>query len=214
MNQLGSKYKHLYELTFTETNSGLEKTDFIIEYSKLSFNDGFLLKTVEPDSKEKFSEILSTVPKPVEKLDFNIKFQRATLDVNNFIFHLINNKSLKLKKWGLHEDDSDFLEIIDSYNTEEKFQTIGIYELNKNKLQNRLYTEARQGSIYDDWSISDGRTEKMIHEFTDYAIPNGANYRAFEFENWGDYIMGLFIGFIIINIDKGHLTFFAKDDYD
>ena len=214
MNQLDNKYKYLYDLTFTETISGLEKTDFIIEYSKLSFNDGFLFKTVEPDSKEKFTEILNSVSNPVEKLDFNIKFQRATLDVNNFVFHLINNESLKVKKWSLHEDDSDFLEIIDSYNTEEKFQTIGIYELNKNKLQNRIYTEARQGSIYDDWTISDGRTEKMVHQFIDSVIPNGDNYRAFEFENWGDYIMRFFIGFIIINIDKGHLTFFAKDDYD
>jgi hypothetical protein len=214
MHQPDHPYQQLYDLSFTEIETGLEKTDFIVAYSALSFNDGFLFKTVEPNAKEPFREIVNRIAKPLEELDFNIPFQRATPDANKFLFHLINNESLKLKKWGLHEDDTDFLETTAEYNTEEKFQTLGIYALNKNKLQHRLYTEARQGSIYTKWKIPDGRTEKMIHAFIDAAIPQGDNYRAFEFQKWGNYIMGFFVGFILINLDKGQLSFFAKDDYD
>ncbi|MEP7264470.1 MAG: hypothetical protein ABI772_08230 [Bacteroidota bacterium] len=214
MNLPNNKYKDLYDLVFTEINIDLEKTDFITEYSKLSFNDGFLFKTVEPDLKQKFREILNTVLKPIEKPDFNIKFQRANSDVNDFIFHLINNESLQSKNWGLHEDDSDFLQITDSYNTEEKFRTLGIYELDKNNLQKRLYTEAKEGSIYIDWKVSDRLTEKMIQQFTDTLFSESDDCRAFEFEVWGDYIMGYFLGFLLINISKGQVTFFVKDDYD
>ena len=92
----------------------------------MSFNDGFLFKTVEPGLKQKFKDILNTVLKPIEKLDFNIKFERANPDVNDFIFNLINNESLKSKKWGLYEADSDFLEIIDSYNSQLKFEAIRV----------------------------------------------------------------------------------------
>ncbi|MCU0351745.1 MAG: hypothetical protein MUF43_13110 [Flavobacterium sp.] len=209
-----NKYKTLYDFIFTEIDIGLEKTNFIKEYSKLPFNDGFLLKTVQANSIEKFKKILNTIAVPSEKLDFNIKFQRANQDVNNFIFHLINNENLKSKNWGIHEADTDFLQIIDDYNTEVKFQAIDVYELNKNKLQDRLYCAAREGSIYESWTVPDRQTEKMIYQFVETVFPDSDKYKAFEFTNWGDYIMGYFIGFILINIDKGHLTFFAKDDYD
>lgn len=214
MHQPDHPYQPLYDLRFTETASALAESAFITAYSTLSFNDGFLFKTVEPDAKESFREIVNRISKPLEKPDFNVRFQRATPDANKFLFHLIHHESLRSKKWGLHEDDTNFLETTDNYNTEEKFQALGIYELNKNKLQHRLYTEARQGSIYTQWKIPDGRTEKMVHEFLDAAIPPGDHYRAFEFEKWGNYIMGFFLGFILINLDKGHLSFFAKDDYD
>ena len=118
------------------------------------------------------------------------------------------------KKWGINEQDEDFFNIIEKYDSAEKFKTLSIYELDKNKFGRRLYEEAKEGSIYDDWLISDRQTETMVSEFINKLVDGNNTYRMFEYENWGDYIMGYFLGFIIINVENAQITFFVKDDFD
>jgi hypothetical protein len=214
MNDQSNIYQKIEEINFCEIKTVLQKSDFITEYSKLSFNDGFLFKTIEVEEKEIFSTLLNQIPTLNEDFDVNQKFQKTSKDVNDFLYFLINNKTLKAKKWGIHEDDDNFFEIVEEFKSLEKFRNIPIYELNTIKLQRRLREIAKSGSIYDDWLISDNRTEKIVSEFVNNLFKEDDKYRIFEYDNWGDYLMGYFIGFIFINISKAQITFFVKDDYD
>jgi|GEM_PF-2415804 len=214
MNFHSNKYQKIKEINFCEIETELQNSDFIIEYSKLSFNDGFLFKSIETKEKEFLNNLVNQIHRLKEDFDVNHKFQKASNDVNDFIYFLINNDSLKAKKWGIHEDDDDFLEIIEEFKSLEKFRNLSIYELNTIKLERRLSEIAKSGSIYDDWTLSDRRTEKIVGEFVNNLFKKEEKYRIFKFENWGDYIMGFFIGFIFINISKSQITFFVKDDYD
>lgn len=214
MNFQSNKYQKIKEINFCEIETELQKSDFIKEYSKLSFNDGFLFKTIETNEKEIFIDLSSQIFKPKEDFDVNIRFQKASKDVNDFIYFLINNESLINKNWGIHEDDDNFLEIIEEFKSLENFRNLSIYELNTIKLQRRLREIAKSGSIYDDWILPDRQTEKIVSEFVNSLFKKDEKYRIFEYENWGDYIMGYFIGFIFINISKAQITFFVKDDYD
>lgn len=214
MNSQSNIYQKIKEINFYEIGTELHESDFIIEYSKLNFNDGFLFKTIEVQEKETFRTLSNQIPKLKEDFDVNQKFQKASKDVNDFIYFLINNESLKAIKWGIHEDDDNFLEIVEEFKSLEKFRNIPIYELNTIKLQRRLHEIAKYGSIYDDWLVSDRRTEKIVSEFVNNLFEEDDKHRIFEYDNWGDYIMGFFIGFIFINISKAQITFFVKDDYD
>lgn len=214
MNIQSNKYQKIKEIIFFEIETYLQEFDFIKKYSELSFNDGFLFKTIETTEKETFIDLSSKIFKPKEDFDVNLRFQKASKDVNDFIYFLINNESLINKKWGIHEDDDNFLEIITEFKSLENFRNLSVYELNKIKLQRRLREIARSGSIYDEWTLNDIHTEKIVSEFVDNLFTKNEKYRIFEFENWGDYIMGYFIGFIFINISKAQITFFVKDDYD
>lgn len=214
MNENTNKYKKIKEISFDEINTDLQKSNFIEEYSKLSFNDGFLFKTIEAKEKDIFKEISNQILKLNEDFDVNIKFQKASKDVNDFLYYIITNESLKAKKWGIHEDDEDFLEIVDEFKSLENFKKLTICELNTMKLQRRLHEIAKCGSIYDDWTLSDRLTENIISDFVNSIFQKNEEYRIFEFENWGDYIMGFFNGFIFINISKSQISFFVKDDYD
>jgi hypothetical protein len=214
MNENTNKYQKIKEISFDEINTDLQKSKFIEEYSKLSFNDGFLFKTIEAKEKEIFKELSNQILKLNENFDVNIKFQKASKDVNDFLYYIITNESLIAKKWGIHEDDEDFLEIVDEFKSLENFKNLTICELNTMKLQRRLYEIAKSGSIYDDWTLSDRLTEKIISDFVNSIFQKNEEYRIFEFENWGDYIMGFFDGFIFINISKSQISFFVKDDYD
>ena len=211
---MANKYQKINELTFCEVETELQKSDFIKEYSKLIFNDGFLFKTIEAQEKEIFSKLSNQLHEITEDFDINRKFQKASKDVNDFIYFLINNESLKANKWGIHEDDDNFLEIIEEFKSLEKFRNLHIYELNTIKLQRGLREIGKSGSIYNDWSLSDRQTEKIVNEFVINLFEKNNSYRIFEFSKWGEYIMGFFIGFIFINISKAQITFFAKDDYD
>ena len=213
MNE-SSKYRELLNFEFDEIDIEIQETQFIINYSQLSFNDGFLLKTITVNNKEHLKFILNNITKPNYKFDINNKFQPADKDVNDFLYNLIKNDHLREKKWGINEQDEDFFNIIEKYDSAEKFKTLSIYELDKNKFGRRLYEEAKKGSIYDDWLISDRQTEKMVSEFINKLVDRNSTYRMFEYENWGDYIMGYFLGFIIINVENAQITFFVKDDYD
>lgn len=213
MNE-SNKYRELLNFKFNEIDIGIQETQFIINFSQLSFNDGFLLKTITTKNTEDLKFILNNIIKPNYNFDINKKFQPADKEINEFLFNLIKNDHLRNKKWGIHEDDEDFFNIIEKYDSSEKFKTLSIYELDKNKLGRRLYEIAKEGSIYHNWLISDRQTEKMISEFINKLIDKNNTYRLFEYENWGDYIMGFFRGFIIINVENAQITFFVKDDYD
>jgi len=214
MNENTNKYQKIKQISFDEINTDLQESKFIEEYSKLSFNDGFLFKTIEAKEKDAFKEISNQILRLNEDSDVNIKFQKAHRDVNDFLYYLITNESFVAKKWGIHEDDEDFLEIAAEFKSLENFKNLTICELNTIKLQRRLCEIAKSGSIYDDWTLSDSLTEKIISEFVNSLFQKKEEYRIFEFQNWGDYIMGLFNGFIFINISKSQITFFVKDDYD
>jgi len=214
MNENTNKYQKIKEISFDEINTDLQKSKFIEEYSKLSFNDGFLFKTIEAKEKDIFKEISNQILKLNEDFDVNIKFQKASKDVNDFLYYIITNESLIAKKWGIHEDDEDFLEIVDEFKSLENFKNLTICELNIMKLKRRLHEIAKSGSIYDDWTLSDRLTEKIVSDFANSIFQKNEEYRIFEFENWGDYIMGFFNGFIFINISKSQISFFVKDDYD
>lgn len=214
MNESTNKFKKINEINFDEINSDLQKTKFFEEYSKLSFNEGFLLKTIEAKEKDIFQEIANQIPKLNEFYDVDQKFQKASNDVNDFLYYLITNESLIIKKWGIHEADEDFLEIVDEFKPIEKFRNLTICELNLINLKRKIQEIATSGSIYDNWTFSDSLTEKIVSEFINSLFQKNDAYRIFQYTKWGNYLIGLFDGFIFINISKSQITIFAKDDYD
>lgn len=214
MNEKINKYQKIKEVSFDEIKTELQKTEFVVEYSKLSFNDGFFFKTIEAKEKDIFKEISTQITKLNEDFNVNIEFQKASKDVNEFLYYLIKNESIIAKKWGIHEDDKDFFKIVDEYNSLENFKKLTICEHNTIKLQRRLNTIAKSGSIYDKWTLSDGLTQKIVSDFVNSMFQKNEEYRIFEFDKWGDYIMGFFNGFLFMNISKSQISFFVKDDYD
>ena len=214
MNENLNIYQKIQEIHFEEINVAYDKSEFIIEYSKLSFNEGFLFKTIEAREKNTFKKVVKSLPKIKNSCDVNIKFQKANECVNDFLYFLISNNSLKSEKWGLNEDENDFFEIVDDYNSLEKFKKLFICELNEIKLHRRLYEVAKIGSIYDNWKLNDRKTEVLINELINVMIPKNKEIRVFELEKWGDSLLGLFKGFLFVNISDCQITFFASDDYD
>ena len=99
MNE-SSKYRELLNFEFDEIDIEIQETQFIINYSQLSFNDGFLLKTITVNNKEDLKFILNNITKPNYKFDINNKFQPADKDVNDFLYNLIKNDHLREKKMG------------------------------------------------------------------------------------------------------------------
>ncbi|MFC4163091.1 hypothetical protein ACFOWU_05485 [Epilithonimonas zeae] len=206
-----NKYNKILDIEFKEVDIGLEKTEFIQEYSKLSFNGFFFVKSIESENTE-LKSYLNSIHKPLEDFDINISFQSASIDAKDFIFNLIKNKSLKKLSLSFYDED-DYLTIDSKYDSFENFRKLYISELNKIKLQKRLYQIANEGSIYDKWNISDRLTSKMIDDFIGNLFDNN-NYRIFELSDWNGFDMGWYVSFLFINLEKSQITFFAKDDYD
>jgi hypothetical protein len=209
--EMENKYKKVADFEFSEINIGLEETEFIKEYSKLIFNGFFFIKTIE-SNQEEFRNYLNSIHKPLEDFDINIPFQSATSDAKDFIYHLINNETLRRISLYFYED-SDFFTIATQYTSLENFRKLPIAEMNKLKLQRYLFEIAKEGSVYEEWKSSDRLTSKMINDFLVKLFQND-NYRIFNIGDWSGYDMGFYICFLLIDLDKGQITFFAKDDYD
>ncbi|WP_312342416.1 hypothetical protein [Chryseobacterium binzhouense] len=206
-----NKYRKLADIEFSEINIGLEETEFIKEYSKLTFNGFFFIKTIESNYDE-FRNYLNSIHKPLEDFDINIRFQSSTIDAKDFIYHLINNESLKNISINFNAE-GDFLKIAPKYSLLEEFKKLSIAELNKLKFHRYLFYIVKQGSIYEEWGLSDRLTSKIINDFIENLFQN-SNYRIFEIEDWSGYDMGFYVCFLLIDLDKAQITFFAKDDYD
>lgn len=210
---MGHRFQKLSTLDFKKVDIGLHKTELISAYSQLKFNGGFVLATIESNDPEKFKDYLEFLYPSQDEWSMGVNTRPAAENVKDFIYHLLGNESLADLEIYLGNGE-EFLTIDPPYNSLDKFRKLGFTELSKKELEKRLFIKSIAGSIYDDWKISNELTLEMINDFTNQLFLKGDQFRSIYFEQWGNFMIGLFEGFIFLNIDKGQLTFFAIDDYD
>lgn len=131
------------------------------------------------------------------------------------LFLLLHNNSLKSKtqKWVYVEGlvfphfylRDEWLNSVESFKKSFK-------EYNLTRLFNTLLEEPIHASGYGTWIHNEEETIKMVDDFvtTLFNTKTGDKYRIFSDSQYG--MIGLFVGFIFINITKQEISFFVKDD--
>lgn len=206
------KFKELSVFDFKKVDIGLQSTKLIKEYSQLKFNGGFVLATIGSHDPEQFRDYLKSLYPSSDECDMNIK-TGSEADIKDFIYHLLGNNSLADLDIYLG-DGEEFLTIDPPYDSLDEFRKLAFAELTKAQFEKQLHQTVLRASIYDNWKVSEEQTLEMISDFIDHLFPKEGNFRIFSFQQWGNFMIGLFEGFIFLNIDRGQLTFFARDDYD
>ena len=208
------KFQKLSTLDFKKVDIGLQKTELIAAYSQLKFNGGFVLATIESSNNpERFKDYMKSLYTSSNECDKKVSMRSVAENVKDFIYHLLGNESLAALDIYLG-DGEEFLIIDSPYDSLDEFRKLAFAELTKAQLEKRLFQKIISGSIYDDWKVSEEQTLNMMRDFINQLFPKDDDFRFFSFQQWGNFMIGLFEGFIFLNIDKGQLTFFAIDDYD
>lgn len=208
---MDNRFQELSSLDFKKVDIGLKETELIKEYAQLKFNGGFVLATIECRDSEKFRDYLQSMY-PVAN-DMNLNMRSAADDVKDFMYYLLGSQSLAGLEIYLG-DGEEFLLVDPPYDELEEFRKLAFAELSENEMKKRLLQTVIRSSIYDDWKVSGEQTSKMINDFIDRLYRKSSNFMTLEFQQWGNFMIGLFVGFIFIDFDRGQITFFASDDYD
>lgn len=206
---MDNKFQELSTLDFKKADIGLRETELIKEYSKLKFNGGFVLETIECYNSEKFRNHL----KSISPFTNDCAMKPTADDIKDFMYYMLGNQSLT--DLGIYlGNGEEFLLIDPPYDSLEEFRKLAFSELSGSEMKKRLFHTIIKASIYDDWKIPGELTSKMINDFINRLFPEDSHFRIFYFQQWGNFMIGLFEGFIFMDIDRGQLTFFAVDDYD
>lgn len=211
---MDNRFEELSTLDLKKVDIGLRETELMEGYSQLKFNGGFVLETLQSSDSEIFKGYMKTIcPSSPSNCDMDGCTGLVTNDVKDFVYHLLCNQSLA--DLGIYLGNGEEFLVIDSpYDSLEGFRKLAFTELTRKKLEEMLLRNAICCSIYDDWKFSSESTLKMIRDFIDRLFPEGNHFKILYFEQWGNFMIGLFEGFIFMNIDRGQFTFFAIDDYD
>lgn len=189
------------KITFTEEgNEILENTEFYKIFSKLRFNRGIIFKRLSTNSSLEFEEIVK-----------NIKSTK--IDIAKFIFSFLKNRTIKMMNWR-YDDDNFFAQIIDKYDSEEKFCAIYFEEKNIDEMTYTLNNIANRGSVYESCNISEDKAKSLIFDFIEEIKKTLVIKRIFYcYEPWNDaFSIGEFECFFIIS--NNEILIFNKDDYD
>jgi hypothetical protein len=87
---MDNKFQELSTLDFKKADIGLRETELIKEYSKLKFNGGFVLETIECYNSEKIQEsfkIHISIPN-------DCAMKPTADDIKDFMYYMLGNQSL------------------------------------------------------------------------------------------------------------------------
>ncbi len=208
---MDNRFHELSFLNFKKVDIGLRETELIKEYARLKFNGGFVLATIECCDSEKFRDYLHSMYSVTDAMHLNMR--SAADDVKDFMYYLLDSQSLAGLDIYLGNGEA-FLSVDPPYDELEGFRKLAFAELSENEMKKRLLQTAIKSSIYDDWKVSAEQTSKMINDFSSRMFTEDSHFRTLYFQQWGNFMIGLFEGYIFIDINRGQITFFAVDDYD
>lgn len=210
---MDNRFQELSTLDFKKADIGLWETELIKEYAKLKFNGGFALATIECCDSEKFREYLQSMYPVPHDGNMDLSVRAASDDIRDFMYYLLHSQSLAGLEIYLGNGE-EFLSVDPPYDALEEFRKLVFTELSGNELKKDLFQTVIKGSIYNDWKVSAEQTSKMISDFTCRIFTEDSHIRTFYFQQWGNFMIGLFVGYIFVDIHRGLITFFAVDDYD
>jgi hypothetical protein len=197
-------------------NTLLENTDFIKAYSKLVFNRGFIFKRVGSVPQASLQNFITRLDTKIAGVQFQntgeIKRIGANQDVHDFVFDFLTNTNIKDLNWQ-YKDEEQFTFIEPVYNSIEKFRTIGLFEIDRVELKNRLHQIAGLGSAYDKLKESGEEIIQLIDDFLDKLELSKDDRVILATQPWGQFCIGVFFSGIFI-LRKTDLIIFTVDDYD
>ena len=183
-------------------NPRLENTSFSKALASLPFNAGFILKRIGSKDNNTLKEILSNLKNTIKLFETND-------EVHDLIYEVLIHENIR-NKWT-YNDGEFFTSISEKYNSKEKFQKIGLFEIDNEEFKNRLLLMLSFGSCYGSLNNSEYENKTFCEEFFKETVEDGDKIIVSN-QPWGQYYIGFFVCLFILK--KEEIIIIAYDDYD